>query len=184
MINYSDFYTNNRNISEYYEYCVLKCLDLYDKLSKSLGYLEMDIPYYLNEEELKNIYWDKVNISYINYNYSILISEQDEEFFPMAIAQILSNSLSYLKSPIFNSITDNSSFFNNIYDNQISFDYMTFLIIENGSNNILPNFFKKLIAIPKILSNFNFSQINKINIIILIYLIIMVIFCFLYFQLF
>ena len=159
-------------------------IDLYDKLSKSLGYLEMDIPYYLNEEELKNIYWDKVNITYMNYNNSMLISEKDEEFFPMAIAQILSNSLSYLKSPVFNSIIDNSSFFNNTDDNKISFDYMTFLIIENGSNNILPNFFKKLIAIPEILSKFNFSQIKKIDITIMIYLIIMVIFCCLYFILF
>ena len=178
---YNDFYTNNRNLSKYYEYCISKSLELYNNLSDCYGYLEMEIPAYLTEEELNNIYWDKVNISYMNENYKMFSNEKDEEFFPIAVAQILSNSLSYLTSPIFNSILYNTSFFNDQENNKINFDYMTFNIIENGYNNILPNLFNKLMIIPSILMKFNTSQIKNINICILIYLIIMIILCFLYF---
>ena len=178
---YNDFYTNNTNISTYYKYCVSKSLEIYANLSNNLGYLEMEIPAYLSEEELNDIYWDKVDISYMNENYKMFSNEKDEDFFPMAIAQILSSSLSYLSSPIFNSILYNTSYFNEQENNKISFDYMTFNIIENGYNNILPNLFNKLMIIPNLLSKFNTSQIKNINICILIYFIIVIILCFMYF---
>ena len=178
---YLDFYTNNKNISNYYEYCVSKSFELYNNLSNCFGFLEMEIPAYLNEEELNNIYWDKINISYMDNNYKAYSKQADEEFFPIAVAQILSNSLSYLKSPIFNSIMYNTSFYNNQEDNKISFDYMTYIIIENGYNNILPNLFNKLTVIPNIIAKFNLSQMKNINISIFIYLIIMIILCVLYF---
>ena len=60
---------------------------------------------------------------------------------------------------------------------------MTFLIIENGYNNILPNQFKKLLTIPDILSKYNLSQTKYIDIIIIIFIILMIILCLAYFIL-
>jgi hypothetical protein len=174
---YYDFLTDRENISRFYDYCISKSLDLYTKISNSVGILEMEIPNYLNEKELDNIYWDKVNISYMNEKYKEYLNRTDEESFPMAIAQLLSNSLTYLKSSVFSSINDNTSFFNNFNNNKKHFDYMTYLIIENGYNNILPNQFNKLMKIPTILSNYNTNQINKMSYIIYIYLSLICILC-------
>ena len=177
---YYDFLTNKQNISLYYEYCILKSLDLYNKLSKSFQFLEMSIPNYLTEEELENIYWDKLNISYMNENYKVYTNRENEDTFPMSIGQLLSNSLTYLKSPIFNSIYNNTNFFDNFVNNKINFDYMTYIIIENGYNNILPNQYNKLTKIPQILSNYNRKQIKYISNIIYIYTSITVILCLIY----
>ena len=185
QFDYYDFYTNNKNISQFYDYCVSTSIELYDKLSVSYGVLEMEISNYLNGDELKNLYWDKVNITYmIDDNYDLFKHGKDSEYFPMAVAQILSNSFSYLNSPIFNSIVNNISFFNNTESNRISFDYMTFLIIENGNNNILPNLIKKLKIIPVFLTKFNLNQIKKINYIVIFYFVVILIFGSLYFILF
>ena len=174
---YYNYITNHKDPSEYYEHCINESLKLYENLSKSFGSLEMEIPTFLTDEQLDKLYWDKVNVSYMNENYIKFSLFGDEETFPMSIAQVLSNSLSYLHSPIFNSLSEESkiSFFNNSEDNEIYFEYMTFLIIENGYNNILPNQFKKLLTIPEILSKYNLSQTKYIDIIIIIFIILMII---------
>ena len=174
---YYDFLTNKQNLSLFYEYCILKSLDLYKSLSKSFEFLEMNMPNYLTEEELDNIYWDKVNISYINENYKLYTNRENEESFPMSIGQLLSNSLTFLQSSIFNSIYNNTIFFDNYANNKINFEYMTYIIIENGYNNILPNQYNKLSKIPIIISNYNKIQINYISNIIYIYMCITVILC-------
>ena len=184
QFNFFIFDEEYKNISLYYGLYIKNSLKLYDKLSKSLSYLEMEMPNFLNEEQLDKLYWDKINISYMNDNYKNYSNDNDEEYFPLAMAQFLSNSLTFLKSPIFNSVIDNSSYFNNTEDNKVSFDYMTYLIIENGYNNIIPNFINKLIAIPNILSKFNISQINILNYIILFFAIAICNLCILYFFLF
>ena len=144
---YFNYITNYEDPSEYYDHCINESIKLYENLSKSFGSLEMEIPNFLNDEQLDKLYWDKVNVSYMSENYKNFSLFGDEETFPMSIAQLLSNSLSYLHSPIFNSLSEQSkiSFFNNSNDNEIYFDYMTFLIIENGYNNILPNQLKNII---------------------------------------
>ena len=174
---YFDFLTNKRNISEYYDYFLSQSLILYEHLSDASGYLEMEIPGYLTEEELDNIYWDKVNISYMNENYKLYIYQGDDESFPMSISQLLSNSLTYIQSSIFKSINNKTSFFINENNNLLYFKYITYIIIENGYNNILPNLFNKLMKIPTILSNYNSSQIKNIRIILFIYLSLIVVLC-------
>ena len=174
---YYDFLTNGTNLTEYYEYCISKSLYLYNLLYEYYGLLEMEAPIYLNEIELDNIYWDKINISYMNDNYKLFYNAEDEESFPLSIAQLLSNSHSYLKSNTFNNIISNISFFENENNNRNYFDYMTFLIIENGFNNILPNLFNKLMNIPNILIKFNYSQLINLNLIIAIYIILEILLC-------
>ena len=182
---YYNYITNYEEPNEYYEHCVNESLKLYDYLSKSFGSLEMEIPTFLTDEQLDKLYWDKVNVSYMSENYKNFSLFGDEETFPMSIAQLLSNSLSYLHSPVFNSLSEENriAFFNNSEDNEIYFEYMTFLIIENGYNNILPNQFKKLLKIPEILSKYNLSQTKYIDIIIIIFVILMIILCLAYFIL-
>ena len=185
QFNYYDFYTNNQNLSKFYEYCVSTSIELYGKISSSNAFLEMEMSSYLDGDKLKHLYWDKINITYMIDDYYDLFShKKDEEFFPMAVAQLLSNSISYLKSQVFNSIVNNISYFNNSDSNKISFDYMTFLVIENGNNNILPNLINKLKEIPFFLTKFNVYQIRTINFVVIFYLITMLAFCILYFILF
>ena len=174
---YFDFLTNKQNISLYYDYCVNKSLLIYKKLYMSFGFLEMEMSNYLNENELVNIYWDNINISYMEDNYKLYTNQIENDSFPMSIAQLLSNSQTYLQSPVFNSIVENTSFLNDFDNNKISFDYMTFLIIENGYNNILPSLFNKLIIIPNILKNNNYNHIKLIDIIMASFAIIIAILC-------
>ena len=161
---YLDFLTEGKNISEYYDYCIFKSLKLYDKLIKSVSFLEMEISNYLSDEDLDNIYWNNINVSYwIEENITYEYWKQDRESFPMSIAQLLSDSLSYLTNVLFQRINYNSIYFLNIVDNKIYFDYMTYIIIENGYKNILPNLFDKLMKIPNKLKAFNYSKLTIID---------------------
>jgi hypothetical protein len=105
----------------------------------------------------------------MNEIYKNLSHMEDQSTFPISIAQLLSNSLSYLKSPIFNSIFNNTQFYNDYYKNIFYFDYMTYIIIENGYDNILPNQLKKISEIPNIISNLNNSKRKNLYHIIFIF---------------
>ena len=145
----------------------------------------MTAPNFLSEEELNSLYWDRINVSYSNEFYKNYTNNTEEdESFPMAISQLLSNSLSYLKFPLFQSISNNSDFYENKTNNKNYFDYMTYLIIENGYNNILPNLFNKILKIPKILNIFNKNLIKKIDVLIIFYFIIIFVLCIILFYLF
>ena len=165
---------------KFYDYCINKSLELYNELSDSYSYLEMNMPNYLTDEQLNNLYWDKIKVSYMNETYKDLSHMEDQSTFPMSIAQLLSNALSYLKSPIFNSILNNSQFNNDYHKNIFYFDYMTYIIIENGYDNILPNQLKKISEIPNIISNLNNSKSKKLYHIIYIFSAIIIILSFLY----
>ena len=102
---YNDYLTSGTNISLYYAKCVEISLALCDKLTTSLGYLEMDIPNYLNDEELDSLYWNVFNISYFNESYKIAPDIYYNETFPLAISQVISNAFSFLKSTVFNSVS-------------------------------------------------------------------------------
>ena len=181
---YNDFLTYRQNLSEYYEYCIKKSLELNSNISKTFGILEMKIQYYLSDEELDNIYWNQVNISYDNENYKKFLNKQSTDSFPMTIAQLLCSSLLYLQSPFFSSLDNNTGFFDNEYNNIKYFEYLTFLIIENGYNNILPNLFNKLMKIPNILKRFNSNQIKIINKLLIIYSILIIILLSIYYFLY
>jgi len=73
---------------------------LYDKLSKSYGVIEMEIPNFLTEKQLMEIYWNRINISYMSEDYMKYSGRRDDESFPMAINQLLSNSITYFESTI------------------------------------------------------------------------------------
>jgi hypothetical protein len=159
--------------------------DLYSKISQAYGILEMDIPQYLPKDDLLTKYWNHINVS--NVNRSILIS--DDESFPLSIAQILSNSLSYITDPRFNNITkDSTKKFNALSKEEqnkilLYFNYSTFIIIENSYDNLLPNQFKKLAEIPFILSDYNKARKSSIILIISLYAGLMVLLCIGYFCL-
>jgi hypothetical protein len=83
----------------------------------------MEFHNYLNDNELESLYWDNVSVSYMNENYKKYTKMEDKESFPMSVAQLLSNALSYLQSPVFNSINNKTRFFNNYDNNIIYFNY-------------------------------------------------------------
>ena len=175
--NYLDYYGN---YNKFYEHCINKSLELYYKMSYSFSLLEMDMPKYLKEEQLNNLYWDNIKVSYMNEIYKNYSNMEDKSTFPMSIAQLLSNSLSYLKSSIFNSILNNTKFYNDYSRNLFYFNYMTYIIIENGYDNILPNQLKKISEIPNIISNSNNSKSKSLYHIIFIFSVIIIILSILY----
>ena len=161
-----NYYKKNINISK----------ALYKKLLKTYALIEMEIPKYLDDTQLMNIYWNRINISYINETYRKYKNKSDDESFPMAMNQLLSNTITFFESDNFNSI-EKTNFSN---DNKNYFEYMTYLIIENGYNNILPNQFEKLKKIPDILSNYNFHKITTFIFIICFYGFLIIMLCVIY----
>ena len=189
-LNYYDFdfhnYNDHKNTNyDYYKEMEDIVRELYQKISHTYGVLEMDIPKYLPKEDLFKIYWNHINVSNVNATNSF----KDDESFPMSIAQILSNSLSYVSDPAYNIINSSSiSLFRNLTALEkesllLYFNYSTFIIIENSYDNLLPNQFEKLTEIPTILSDFNKNRKISIIIIILLYAGIMVLLCVAYFFL-
>ena len=180
-------YDNTKNKTNYIYYKDMEDIikELYYKISSAYGMLEMDIPKYLPANDLFTKYWDRISVS--NVNKSELT--KDDESFPMSIAQILSNSLSYISDPRYNIIneTTHKLYQNLTYLEQLNiilyFNYSTFIIIENSYDNLLPNQFKKLTEIPFILSDYNKARKTSIILIILLYAGIMLLLCISYFFL-
>ena len=69
---------------------------LYNGLNNEYGYLNMYITKYISQEKLITIYWDHINISYLNEKY-VRNNKKGEESFPNAIDQFLFNAISFLK---------------------------------------------------------------------------------------
>ena len=178
---FNDYLTEGKNLSEYYDEFIRLSLVLYDKLSKSYGTIEMNIPDYLSDNDLMNLYWNRIQISYKNEDYIQYCNRKDDESFPMAINQLLSNSITYFESSTFNNINPLTNTFKMNFDtNKMYFDYITFLIIENGYDNILPNQFDKLRKIPSILTKFNSHKTSSIITLVSLYAVIIVILCSIY----
>ena len=167
---YLNYISNEIKTNEdYYEEMVKIGSELYLELNNEYGYLNMFIPKYISEQNLLNIYWDHINISYLNDLY-IRNNRIGNESFPNAIHQFLFNTISFLKKY---NISDN----NDINNNKDYFYYITFLIIENPYINIIPNLFIKLEKIPEIYSEYNITQKKYIYLIIFIYISFQVIIC-------
>ena len=175
----------NKTNSDYYQEMEEIVRDLYNKISQSYGILEMDIPKYLPKGDLF-IFWNRISVSNVN-DTSSKIKLKDDESFPMSIAQVLSNSLSYVNHPIYNNTNQTSiANFKKLKDSEklgyfLYFRYSTFIIIENSYDNLLPNQFKKLTEIPFILSDYNKARKTSIIIIILLYAGIIILLCIVYF---
>ena len=158
-----DYFSNSNdnnsinNNSLYYNNCISMIVDLYNKTYKSYEFLENKIPRYLNNAQLKTLFWNRVNISYMDESYYNYSQSKDNETFSMAINQILSNSIYFNDNEVFNSIENDtiSKFFEEKDLYEIYFNYTTFIIIENGYDNILPNQINKILTIPNILSKYN-----------------------------
>ena len=145
--------TISNNDDYYYEMQKI-AHNLYSKLTSHYGELEIKIPKYLNESELLSLFWDHIEISFVNDKYkrnNWIINES----FPTAIDQFLCNGLLFLKYNI-------SKEFINSKKNDLVFeellDYTCNFIIENVYNNIIPNQFLKLETIPKIFSEYNINK--------------------------
>ena len=174
-------YLNNNTL--YYQKCIDFSLILYDKLSNAYGNIEMDVPKYLSEDQLMDIYWNRVTISYMNEEYIKYSGKIDDESFPMAMNQLLSNAITYFESTTYNNLNSLSTFSSNNESNKMYFDYMTHLIIENGYENILPNQYQKLRILPNILSKANSKKTTSIISLVCIFGVMIIILCTLYFFL-
>ena len=95
----------------------------------------------------------------------------------MAVNQLLSNCIVFAETGYFNRIINNGINNNNYENYKLYFDYLTFLIIENGYDNILPNQIKKLEEIPKILEKVNLGRTNLIVTLVCIFIAIMISLC-------
>ena len=159
----------------YYEKMKLIAHKLYNNISNIYGFLEMNIPDYLSEDDLMDMYWNNIEVSYY-----IDLGRKDNVSFPMSIGQILSCSYSYLFDSPYNLSIQT---INNYNKNDKYFNYITHLIIENAYNFIIPNQFEKLITIPKILSKFNSDKQKPILITICIFTVFIIIICASFFSL-
>ena len=161
---------------------------LYFNLLSSNEALEKDASKYLNKNNLMNLYWDKINISYIKENYTKYNNKIKKESFPMAMAQLLSNCISFLNNENFNitqEALDNYQKLNPKEKNErvIYLEHILFIIIENGYDNIIPNHFKKITNIPDILKKYNEKKRTPAIISFIIYSGLMLILCLLYYIL-
>ena len=170
---------------EYYNRMKEFATTLYFNILSSNKALEMDISKYLNTSILMDLYWEKIHISYVKVNYSAYFNLNDTESFPMAMAQLLSNCISYLKNDIFNITEEALQNYNNLTEKdkeeiEIYSEHILFIIIENSYDNILPNHFKKVTNIPEILMKYNETKKSTAIIIIIIYGCAMIILCLFY----
>ena len=161
---------------DYYHEMEVLANTLYYDLKDSYGRLEMNIPHYLSEEQLLNLYWDNINVSYINNDY-IRNNRILDESFPISAVQFLSNGINFLKKYNLSNLNN----FNFNLTQEEYFNYLTYLVIENPYNNIIPNLLIKVQNIPKIFSKYNNRKTTTIYLIIVIYLGIMFILGLLYF---
>jgi hypothetical protein len=155
----------------YYNLMKLFTLSLYQRISDIYGELEMNIPKYLSEDDLINLYWGKIPIT-----FNTKLAEVANETFPSSISQTLSNCFSFLQDENYTLDEDSTKYRNNTQDYDY-FHYVNHLIIENAYDNILPNLYDKLLTFPKIFSRYNNSQKDTILIVIIIYAIFIILIC-------
>ena len=175
FLNYE--YENVYDDISYYEEMKSIAHYLYNNISNTYEFLEMNIPNYLPENDLIKIYWDENEVS-----YHIKLPKANNESFPMSIAQMLSSCYSYLFDSSYNLSEGIMNYQNNIQESEY-FNYTTHLIIENSYDFILPNQFHKLLTIPNYLAKYNTDNKKPILITICIYTVFIILFCCSFFSL-
>ena len=171
FFNYYNQDTGVTDQDSYYNIMKLFCQNLYGRISDIYGRLEMNLPKYLTEDELLNLYWGKINIT---FHEDIEVTAN--ESFPMSIAQVLSNTFTFLQDEKYD-LHENDTKYQNDSQEYEYLKYVNHLIVENAYDNILPNLYDKLERFPKILEKFNNSQKDTILISIIIYAIFVVLIC-------
>ena len=166
IITNEDYYQEMKNIAT----------GLYYNLTHYYGKLEMEIPKYLTTSQLLTLYWDHINVSFVNDDYErngII----NNESFPIAMDQFLCNCLMYLK----HNFTDEYIYSkkNDIFFHQL-FEYSSHIIIENAYNSIIPNQFIKLNILPDVFSEYNIKKKIVMIIIIAMFAGFLILFCILY----
>ena len=124
---------------------------LYKNLINYLGQIEMEISEFLTDDELSQLYWDHINISFVN-NTFIRDDKTNNESYPSAMDQFLCNCKR------FSAINNSADYLNKISEDESFesfFNYTSYLVIENGYNSILPEQFNKIKKIPIIFSDYN-----------------------------
>ena len=164
----------NDNKLDYYNRMNSLAKTLYFDLLSANEALEKDISKYLSKNELMNLYWDRIEISYVKDNYSKYFNEIDTESFPMAMGQFLSSCISFLTDKRFNISSEAMENFKKLSPrDQTEMDIYTqhilYLIIENAYDNILPNHIKKIENIPNNLKKYNENTRSPTIISIIIY---------------
>jgi PAS domain S-box-containing protein len=194
ILNENFFFNNykeneNDNNLTYYDRMKEFATTLYYDLLYANEALEKDISNYLDQNDLMSLYWDRINISYKMENYTAYNNKQvDTESFPMAMAQLLSNCLSFLTNDIFNITNETIDIYNNLTieeknETDAYSAHILYIIIENSYDNILPNHLNKIEKIPLILQKYNENKKFPAIISIIIYSCIMIILCSLYYIL-
>ena len=173
---------------DYYNRMSSLAKTLYFDLLSANEALEKDISKYLEKNELMNLYWDKINISYVKENYTKYFNEIDTESFPMAMGQFLSSCISFLTNKNFNISNEAINNYNSLSikdknELDIYSEHILYLIIENAYDNILPNHFKKIETIPENLRKYNENTRTFTKISIFIYSCIMICLCAIYYIL-
>jgi len=166
-----------KNITDYYYEMQKIANTLYYNLTFHYGKIEMEVPKYLTEKELLSLYWDHINITYVNDNY-MRGGFVNNESFPTAMDQFLCNCINFLKNDVSEEFI--TSKINNT-DFEEYFNYITHLIIENAYNNIIPNQFTKLKSIPNVFSRFNNKKKRIMITIIAIFTGCIIVLCLFYF---
>ena len=181
---YLNYVTDDiKSINDYYNYMINLSHIIYHDLNNEYGYLNMHMSEYLSGDNLLNLYWNYINISYNNDLYK-KINTIGTDLFPAAIMQFLCNANIFLNSNNYNNISDERErivLYNEAYKKY--FEYYTFLIIENSYINIIPDLFNKIEKIPDIYSNYNNNKKNYVYLIIFVYIGVQIIICVLYFSL-
>ena len=174
---FNDYISDGKDLSKYYNESINLIFYLYDKTFKCFSYIESEMPRYLDNDQLLDLYWNIIPISYNNKDYVKYSKKSYEDTFPMAINQLLSNSIVFAETSYFNSLTDETINKNNYKFYKSYFDYMTYIIIENGYVHILPNQLTKLREVPKILKKVNSSRTVVIVTLVCIFITIMISLC-------
>ena len=145
----------------------------YNNITFRFGELEYQIRNYLSKEILNKYFWneEKINYYYKHLNY-------DTETFPVELSLIMSNVNSLIMNPSFNLIS-----YYEMENIEKYFKYVSFSVIENAYDNLIPNQYNKILVIPKFFQDYNGSSRRILIIFLCIYSGIMGIFCILYFIL-
>ena len=180
--------TENETILDYYNRMKNFANIIYLDLLSANEALEKNISQYLNQNDLMNLYWEKINITYELDKYTIYHKKNDSESFPMAMAGLLSNCKTFLTNENFNINDSAKEKYKNLTEKEQTeierySNHILYLIIENSYDNILKNHFKKIDTIPKILIEYNENKRTPAKIILISYSCIMIILCIFYYIL-
>ena len=125
-----------------------------------LSYLEFNIDKFV--ENSSKIFWNSTLVG----DYQGLLNVNNTEFYPLAISTALVNSKSLINSKLF---TLKNKKDNTLEDTIYEFYYLSYWIIENSYDNILPNTFNLNDLFLNLFKKYNDKKINKILIFVIIY---------------